>query len=218
MEVELVELAAIVRGVKVTKRRRPVVPRTHLLIRQALNLHPREALVRFLDGLRQPFEIESRRLRHIASIVLIADASRIGVLLKIKVPCRSLDVGQGCRIGRLKQLVPLPAHKHITHVADEFFIVLLADAIEVHQLAVEVVQYLDLGRLLLEEHLCAASKRFDVRRVIRKYLDDLLCNRALTADVGQWTSHNSVSGFSGVALWRLDSTFMRRSVAYSYAT
>src|ERR1039458_2053065 len=77
---------------------------------------------------------------------------------------------------------------------------LLAYAEEIYHLAVEIVQDLNLGWLLLEEHLCAARKRFDVCRVFRKDIDDLLRKRALASDVGQWTSHNSVSGFSGIAI------------------
>jgi hypothetical protein len=52
--------------------------------------------------------------------------------------------------------------------------VVLADAIKVDDLAVEVVQDLHLRRFLSEKHLRSASECLNVRRVLRKYLNDPL--------------------------------------------
>lgn len=51
----------------------------------------------------------------------------------------------------------------------------LADAVEIRDLAIKVVEDLNLTRLLAEENLRPPGKRLDIRQVLRKYLDDLLC-------------------------------------------
>jgi hypothetical protein len=60
---------------------------------------------------------------------------------------------------------------------------LLADAEEVHHLAVEIVQNLDLRRLFAEKNLSASGKWLDIGCVFRKHLDDLLGNSTLAADI-----------------------------------
>lgn len=66
---------------------------------------------------------------------------------------------------------------------------LLADAVEVHNLVIEVVQYFHLGRLLMKEHLCTARERFDVCLVLREDGDDLIRKCALAADVAERAVH-----------------------------
>ena len=67
-----------------------------------------------------------------------------------------------------EQVEPRPAHEHEAEIPDELLVMLLADPEEVHDLAVEIVQDLDLRRLLAEEHLRAARECLDVRRVLRE--------------------------------------------------
>src|ERR1017187_7413778 len=124
-------------------------------------------MVRFLNDLRQTFGVEPGWLRHAVPVVRMADESRIAVLQEIQLADRALNVGELRRIGVQKQFKPLPAHDYETQAANQFLVMLLAYAEEIYHLTVEVIQYLDLGRLLLEEHLRATRKRFAVRRVFR---------------------------------------------------
>jgi hypothetical protein len=49
LEVVVVELAAIVGWIELEERRRPVIPFENLLIRQGLDLHPRQTLMSCFD-------------------------------------------------------------------------------------------------------------------------------------------------------------------------
>ena len=60
---------------------------------------------------------------------------------------------------------------------------LLADPVEVHHFAVEVVQHFDLGGLLAKEYLRAARECFNVGRMLRERGDDLFGERAFAANV-----------------------------------
>jgi hypothetical protein len=61
--------------------------------------------------------------------------------------------------------------------------VLLANPIEVHDLAVEIIQYLDLRGLFVKEHLRASGKGLDIRRVVWEKGDEGFCNGPFAADV-----------------------------------
>jgi hypothetical protein len=100
-----------------------------------------------------------------------------------------LDVGKRCRIGVEKQFKPFPAYENEAQVSDEFLVMLLADAKEIHHLAVEIVQDFYLAWRLLEENLGAARKNFTIREVLWENVNDLLRNRAFPADVSKWSPH-----------------------------
>jgi hypothetical protein len=59
----------------------------------------------------------------------------------------------------------------------------LTDAEEIHDLAVEIVQDLDLRRRLVKKDLCPARECFHVGRVRREHVNDSLCKRTLSSNV-----------------------------------
>ena len=59
----------------------------------------------------------------------------------------------------------------------------LADPIEVYEFAVNVIEHLDGRKVLTEEDLCAAAKRFNISLVLWDEGDDLVCDAVLAADV-----------------------------------
>ncbi len=61
--------------------------------------------------------------------------------------------------------------------------VVLADAEEIHDLVVEVVQNFDFRARLVKEHLCPARKGLDIGLMLRHELDDAFRERALSSDV-----------------------------------
>jgi hypothetical protein len=217
-EIVAIETQAEIGRVEVEEGIWPIESLEHFFIREVFNLHPREALVRRFDDFREALRIQSRRLRNMALVVQTADQSSVAVLQEIQVASRALDIGEQCRIGRLEQFVPSAAHKHEAKIAKQFLIMLLADAEEVHHLAIEVIQYFDFGRVFAEEHLRPSSERLDVCRVFRKDVDDLLRNRALAADVRQRSDHVWWNEFLALLNDRFGSTFIIfRSVVSSYA-
>src|ERR1019366_6812254 len=117
-------------------------------------------MVRFFNDLRQTFGVEPGWLRHAVPIIGIADESRVAVLKEIQLPGRALDVGELRRIGVQKHLKPLPTHHDEPKVADQFLVMLLAYAEEIHHLPVEIVQDLTLEWLLLEKTLGPPRNRF----------------------------------------------------------
>jgi len=179
-----IQLQAEIRRVEIEQRLRTVIAFEHLFVWQVLKLHPREPFVRIPDDLGEALRIESRRLLHAALVVQVADKSRIAVLQEIQVARRALDVGEHRGIRSLERIMPLAAHEHEAEIAKQLLVVLLADAEEVHHLAVEVVQDFDLGRFFAEKHLGPPGERFHVCCVLRKERDDLIGKPVLAADVG----------------------------------
>jgi hypothetical protein len=133
----------------------------------------------FFKELREPLEIESRFLDHVPVVNGMSHQARKRILEKVKIPCRSLDVGQGRRIGRLKKVEVAATHQKEPKIPDELFMMVLAYSEEIHDLAVQIVQYLDGGRFLVEEHLSTAGECLDICLVRRKYLNDPLCETVL---------------------------------------
>src|SRR5580692_7076252 len=125
----------------------------------------------FFNELGEAFQVESWRLNHVPMVGGIPHEARKAVLQKIQIPCGPLDVGERSWIGRLQKIEPVSAHDDEAEVPDKLLVVLLADAVKIHDLAVEVVQHLNLRRLLVEKHLCATCECFHIGRVLRKYFN-----------------------------------------------
>jgi hypothetical protein len=125
--------------------------------------------------LREFVEIESRRLDYVPVIVGMSHEARKGILEKIEVPRRPLNVRQGRWIGCLLMVKRSATHESEAEIPDELFVMQLADAEEIHELTVEIIQHFDGGGLFVKEHLRAACECLNVGRVFRKYLNDPLC-------------------------------------------
>ena len=65
----------------------------------------------------------------------------------------------------------------------------LADAEQVHNVTIKVVQNLDRRWLLMKQNLCTSGERLHVRRMFRKELDDFLCKTVLSADIWEGANH-----------------------------
>jgi len=183
LEVVVVQLAAKVRRIEIEQGCWAVVAAKNLLVRQALDLHPFQPLVGIFKERGEFGGIESRRLYHMPVVGGMTHEARKGIFEKVEIPRRPLHVGQGRWIGCLQQFEPAAAHEKEFAIPDEFLVVRLADAEEVHNLAVEIIQHLHPRGLLVEEHLGAAREGLDVRRVLRKYLNDPLCETVFPSDV-----------------------------------
>jgi hypothetical protein len=179
IEVVAVQLSAPIWGIEIEKRRWPVEARQDFVIRSALDLHPFQSLMGLFNELREALQIESGRLNYVPVVNGISHEARKAILQNVQIPCGSLDVREHRRISRPQEIEPLAAHDYIAEVPDQFLVVLLADAVEIDDFAVEVVQYLDARRLLVEEHLRAARERFYIGSMFGKYLNHPLCQSVL---------------------------------------
>jgi len=138
-EIVSIELQTEIRRVEVEECFRSIESLKDLFIREILKLHSRKSLVRLLDDFGKTFRIKSWRLRNVAFIVQVADQSGVAIFQEKQMSSSALDVGERPWIGRLEQLMPLPAHEHEAQIANQFLVMLLADAEKVHHLAVEIV-------------------------------------------------------------------------------
>src|SRR5664280_1470640 len=141
------------------------------------------------NELGKVLKVESRRLDYMPVVVRVADEACKGTLQEIHEPRRPLDIGEGCRIGRLQEIKHLSADDPEVKIAKQLLIMLTANAEEIHDLSVEVIQHLDLGRLLVKEHLSASRERFDIRRVFRKERNHPLGQCPFSANVREWSNH-----------------------------
>lgn len=189
-EVVPVKLPAVIGRVKVKKRGRTVVPPQDLFVRQVLDLHPFQSLMSVFNELGEAFEIESWRLDDVPMVIGMAHEAREGTLQDVEIPCRPLDIGQGRRVGGLEEFEACAAHEGEAEIPEELLVVLLADAEEVRDLVVPVIQDLHSGRLLLEKDLRAARECFYIGRVFREHRDDPLRERAFSANVREWANHS----------------------------
>lgn len=134
-------------------------------------------------------QIETRRLNHVAVIDGMTYQAREAVSQQIQMPCGSLDVGEGSWLASLEKIEPFSAHEDEAEVSEQLFIMLLADAVEVHDLTVEIIQNFNLGRLFMEKHLSAARECLYVCRVLREYFNQPLRQSVLPTYIRQRSSH-----------------------------
>ena len=80
---------------------------------------------------------------------------------------------------------------------------------EIRNFPVDVVQYLDARRLLMEQNLRASRERLDIRRVRREYLNDPFGETVFAAYVAQGASGYHLSVGNEQALRRSDSLRLR---------
>jgi hypothetical protein len=213
-KVVAVEGSCVIRRIEVEECLWPVVFRERLFVREALNLHTGKARMGFLDEVRQPFGIEARWLDNAIAVMRAAHESRVAVLDDVEISCRPLNIRKRCGVGGDEVVKPCPARDHVAQVPEEFLVMQLANAVEVDDIAVEIVQHLHFRWLLVKEHLCASGEPFHVRGVLRECGNELLRNRAFAPDVGQGSNH-AWNGFLPMRLLppRISTFMFYRSVA-----
>jgi hypothetical protein len=141
------------------------------------------------NELGKSLQVETRRLDYVAVIDGIPYQARKAVPQNVEVACGPLNVSERGRIDSFQKVEPRATHDHIIEVPEQFLVMLLADAVEVHEFAIEVVQHLDFGRILTKKYLCAARECFHIRRMLRKYFNDPLCQTVLPTYVRKRSSH-----------------------------
>jgi hypothetical protein len=107
------------------------------------------------------------------------------VVLQVVKPRGALDVGERLRAGELLPLEDLAAGQGPLELPDELLEVMLDDSVEVHQLAVDVVEDFRPRRHRAEEvERGAATEGFDVAVVLREQGDQAVRQATLSAKPG----------------------------------
>lgn len=113
-------------------------------------------------------QVEPRRRRRRGAERLAVDLAAERIHLEVIEARRALDIGE--RLGRL-HLQP-PEHRarreRPFELPDELLEVVLHHAVQIDELAVDVVQHLHLARRLGEEHGGGAGERLDIAAVLRE--------------------------------------------------
>ena len=139
--------------------------------------------MRFAEHLRYGRRIEVRRLCDGEVKVTSHHAAPQGILLQKEESSGALNVGELCGVSLRKQIEPRATNDDEGEIANQFLMMVLADAEEVDDVFVKVVDDLHLRRWLAEEHLRPSGEGLDVCRVFRKQVYDLVCQPVLSADV-----------------------------------
>lgn len=92
--------------------------------------------------------------------------------LQVEKARRPLDICKGVRHLQALPLEDLARAQRPLELAHELLEMVLHDAVQVHELAVDVVDHLDLGRLLLEENRRRAAENLDVTGMCRESFKD----------------------------------------------
>ncbi|HEV8414591.1 MAG TPA: hypothetical protein VGQ49_13430 [Bryobacteraceae bacterium] len=188
-EIESVQRTAPVRRIQIEQRGSPVKPFEDIGVRQTLNLNPLKSLVCIFKELGKASGIETRRSNNGVTVSSVTNQACESVFLEIEKAGGALDIGQCVGVFGLEECEPFPADEDELEIPEKFLMMALADPKEVHHVAVQVVQDLDGGRVFVKEHLRAASKRFNVRRVLRKDLDDLRGDAILPSYICERSDH-----------------------------
>jgi hypothetical protein len=104
----------------------------------------------------------------------VSDQTRKRILLQIEEPDRALNVCQVFRVLRFEHTIPLAAHETESHTSQEFLKMQLANAEEVDNLTVKVVQHFHFRGFFVEEYLRSPCKGLDVGGMHGKNFNDLL--------------------------------------------
>ncbi|MNV61744.1 hypothetical protein D3C71_1542670 [compost metagenome] len=104
------------------------------------------------------------------------------LVLEVIEPGGPLDIGQSLRLGDLQPLEHLSAAQRPLELAHELLKVTLHHAVQVDQLAIDVVDDLTFGGLPQKIQRCAACKDLHVARVRRKARDDDVGQASFAAD------------------------------------
>jgi len=190
LQVVAIQLFVVIRRIEVKERTSAVVPLENLFVGQPLDLHTHKSGMGCFELLGKAFEIESRWLGDVSAVIFPAHEPAVAGLLKVQIPRCSLNVRKRSGIGFLEEIKLVAADERELEMSDEFLVMPLAYAVEVDDLAVEIIQDFNLGRFLVKEDLRSSGKGLDVRSVLREYLNDLLGEPVLAPDVAERSSHS----------------------------
>lgn len=142
-EIKFVMRKAKIRRIDIKESVGPVVARDDLLIRPALKLNPKQPLMSHVQKHRNPMRVVIRAALDTNPEILALDEAAEAVFLKIEETGCTLNLRE-CPWGlRLKQREPFAARCAKLQIPHELMVVELADAKEVEDLLIEVVQYFD---------------------------------------------------------------------------
>ena len=105
-----------------------------------------------------------------------------GIVLQIKEPGSSLNIGHAIRRRALQTGKYLAASQCPLELADELVKVMLSHAVQVDELSVDVVEYLYFSRRWAhKEQRRATGKQLNITRMLGEHGQQVFCQSAFTA-------------------------------------
>jgi hypothetical protein len=151
---------------------------------QIFDVSSGEAQVGGRETFFDPAQVDHRRRGGRAKILTI-DLSAKGVVLQVIEARRALDVGERFRPGFLMPLENLPAADRPLELTDELLEVVLQHAIEIDQVAIDVVEHFGLSRHRAEEEQRGTTgKDLDIAFMGREQGQEAVSQSALAAEPG----------------------------------
>lgn len=167
-EIHAISSGLPVRRVHVVERMSAVIALSTIKPGEVFDVSAGQSLPRGREVLLDPQQVDGRASGRGAE-GLPGDLASEGMVLQVEEPGGALDVGEGFRTGHFLPLEYLAGAERPLELAHEFFQVVLHDAIERHQVAVDVVQDFNRGGLGSHEvKRGTAGKDFDIAFVRRK--------------------------------------------------
>ena len=118
------------------------------------------------------------------------------LLLQVEEPGGPLHVGERLGAGFLQPLEHLAAGERPFELADELFQVMGDDPVQVDQVAVDVVQHLDVGRVAGKEHRRATGEDLHIAAMGWEPAQQQVDEAAFAADPGNDGSHEALSSLA----------------------
>lgn len=177
----VVFLAVPVRRIDVEEGGGLVVASDDLVVRQAFHIRPRQTQVRGGERFLDAEEVQLRAAHGGVAEGRVGDASAEALLLQVVEARRPLDVRQCVGFDTFQTLKLVAGHENPFEVAYKLFQMMLNTPVKRHQLTVDVIDDLNIGFRLPEEHPCRARKRLDVAGVLWNSGDNALGELELAA-------------------------------------
>lgn len=177
----VVFLAVPVRRIDVEEGCSLVVASDDLVVRQAFHICPRQTQVRGGERFLDAEQVELRAAHGGVAEGRVGDPPAEALLLQVVESRRPLDVRQRVGFDTFQALKLVAGHQYPLEVAYKLFQMMLDTPVKRHQLTVYVIDDLDIGFRLSEEHPCRARKGLDVACMLGNGGDDALGELILAA-------------------------------------
>ena len=151
------------------------------MVRQAFHIGPRQTQVRGGECLLNSEQVELRAAHGGVAERRVGDPPAEALLLQVVKPRRPLDVRQRVGFDTFQALKLVAGHQYPLEVADKLLKMMLDTPVKRHQLTVDVIDDLNIGFRLPEEHPCRARERLDVACMLGNGGDDALGELVLAA-------------------------------------
>lgn len=160
------------RAVTVEKGRRLVIAFDDFTVRQAFNVHTRQANMGFREGFLNPQQVELGGPNSGIAKGWRPESPAKALLLDVVETRRALDIRQSAWVHSLQTLKFISGYQYPFEIADKLLEMVLNTPVKRHKLMIDIIEHLHLGFRLAEEYPGGPGKGFNIAQVFRDLRDD----------------------------------------------